>query len=86
MFLLELPVLLDEGVDAVNHLLDELDLAVAQPVLVGDVVGDAGLTARLAARAAGLEVQVLTARLQNIDTFLGVALKEKERSKVVNKV
>ena len=32
-------VLLVESVDAINHLLDELDLAVAQPVLVGDVVG-----------------------------------------------
>ena len=73
MLLLELLVLLDEGVDAVNHLLDELDLAVAQPVLVGDVVGDAGLTARLAAGAARLEVQVLTARLQNVDTLLCVA-------------
>lgn len=41
MLLLEDPVLLDEGVDAVDHLLDELDLAVAQPVLVGNVVGDA---------------------------------------------
>merc|ERR1719167_1514454 len=73
VFLLELPVLLDEGVDAVNHLLDELDFAVAQAVLVGDVVGDAGLTARLAAGAAGLEVQVLTAHLQNVNPLLGVA-------------
>ena len=32
-------ILLVERVDAVNHLLDELHLAVAQPVLVGDVVG-----------------------------------------------
>ena len=30
MLELELLVLLDEGVDAVNHLLDQLDLAVAQ--------------------------------------------------------
>ena len=40
MFLGELPVLLHEGVDAVDHLLDELHLGVAEPVLVGDVVGD----------------------------------------------
>ena len=32
-------VLLPEGVDSINHLLDELDLAVAQTVLVGDIVG-----------------------------------------------
>ena len=41
MFLGEVSVLLDQGVDAVNHLLDELHLRVAEPVLVGDVVGDA---------------------------------------------
>jgi hypothetical protein len=51
VLLLEDPVLLDEGVDPVNHLLDELDLAVAEAVLVRDVVGDPGLTARLAASA-----------------------------------
>ena len=41
MFLGEVPVLLHEGVDAVNHLLDELHLGVSEPVLVRDVVGDA---------------------------------------------
>jgi hypothetical protein len=49
VLLLKDPVLLDERVDPVNHLLDELDLAVAEAVLVRDVVGDPGLTARLAA-------------------------------------
>ena len=49
MLLLEVPVLLDQGVHPVNHLLDKLHLAVAEPVLVGDVVGHARLTARLAA-------------------------------------
>merc|ERR1719495_1498250 len=64
MLELELLVLLDEGVDAVNHLLDQLDLAVAQSVLVGDIVGDTGLTAGLAAGAAGLEVEFLAAGLE----------------------
>ena len=41
MLLGELAVLLDQGVDAVNHLLDELHLGVAESVLVGDVVSDA---------------------------------------------
>ena len=41
MFLGELPVLLHQGVDAVNHLLDVLHLGVAEPVLVGDVVSHA---------------------------------------------
>ena len=40
MLLSEFPVLLHEGVDAVDHLLDELHLGVAEPVLVGDVVGN----------------------------------------------
>ncbi len=39
VLLLELQVLLVEGVDTVNHLLDQLDLGVAQAVLVGDVIG-----------------------------------------------
>ena len=40
MFLSEFLVLLHEGVDAVDHLLVELHLGVAEPVLVGDVVGN----------------------------------------------
>ena len=39
VLLLELEVLLVEGVDAVNHGLDKLDLGVAETVLVGDVIG-----------------------------------------------
>ena len=39
MLLLELDVLLVEGVDTVDHGLDKLDLGVAETVLVGDVVG-----------------------------------------------
>ena len=39
MLLLELLVLLDEGIDAVYHALHQLHLGVAQPVLVGDVIG-----------------------------------------------
>ena len=33
-------VLLVEGVDTVNHLLNELHLRVAESVLVGDIVSD----------------------------------------------
>ena len=39
VLLLELKVLLVQGVDAVNHALHKLDLGVAQTVLVGDVIG-----------------------------------------------
>ena len=38
MLLLQLKVFLVEHVDAVDHLLDELDLRVSQPVLVRDIV------------------------------------------------
>ena len=38
MFLRQLEILPVEHVDAVNHLLDELDLRVSQPVLVRDIV------------------------------------------------
>ena len=41
MFLGEVSVLLHQGVNTVNHLLDKFDLRVAEPVLVRDVVGDA---------------------------------------------
>ena len=39
MLLLQLLVLGPEGVDSVNHLLDQLNLGVPEPVLVGDIVG-----------------------------------------------
>ena len=38
VLLLELQILLPEGVDSVNHDLDQLDLGVAETVLVGDVI------------------------------------------------
>merc|ERR1719490_666486 len=40
-------ILLPEGVDAINHLLDELNLGVSEPVLVGDVVGVSSLATGL---------------------------------------
>lgn len=38
VLLLELKVLLVEGVDAIDHGLDELNLRVTKTVLVGDIV------------------------------------------------
>ena len=38
VLLLELEVLLPQSVDGVNHDLDQLDLGVAEAVLVGDVI------------------------------------------------
>ena len=40
MLLLELLILLDEGVDPVYHALYQLNLGVTQAVLVGDVIGN----------------------------------------------
>ncbi len=71
MLLLELLVLLVQGVDTVDHGLDQLDLRVAKTVLVGDVVGDARLAARLTTGSPGLQVELLAALLQGRKALLG---------------
>lgn len=43
VLLLELKILLVEGIDSINHGLDKLDLGVAETVLVGDVISGAYL-------------------------------------------
>jgi len=73
VLLLELQVLLVQGVDTVNHGLDKLDLGVSQSVLVGDVVSVSGLAARLAAGATGLDGELLAPLLQGWETLLGPA-------------
>ena len=45
VLLLQLQILLPEGVDGVNHDLDQLDLGVSQPVLLGDIVDVSNPTA-----------------------------------------
>merc|ERR1719192_764342 len=64
-----------QGVDAINHLLHQLNLRVSQPVLVGDVVGDAGLATGFAPGAPGLQVQLLAPGCQGLQTLLGPAWK-----------
>jgi len=73
VLLLELQILLPQSVDGVNHDLDELDLGVSEPVLVGDVVGVASLTTGLSPGATGLHGQLLTASLQLVNRLLGPA-------------
>merc|ERR1719402_2009374 len=69
-------ILLPEGVDAINHLLDELNLGVSEPVLVGDVVGVSSLATRLSAGSTGLQVKLLATSLEPVNTGLfGPALK-----------
>merc|ERR1719219_1662612 len=73
VLLLQLQVLLPEGVDGVNHDLDQLDLGVSQPVLVGDIVGVASLTTGLSTGAARLDCQLFSASLQRVNAVLGPA-------------
>jgi len=73
VLLLQFKILLPEGVDTINHGLDELDLRVAKTMLVGNVVGVASLTARLAAGTTGLEVEGFAPGLQAINGVLGPA-------------
>merc|ERR1712012_479889 len=71
--LLELFVLIPELVHTINHLLDQLDLRVSEPVLVGDVVGVSGLATRLSTGSTGLQVKLLATSLELVDAVLGPA-------------
>merc|ERR1719205_239384 len=64
VLLLEIEVLLPQGVDGVNHDLDQLDLGVAETVLVRDVIGVASLTTRLSLGATGLDSELLAPGLE----------------------
>merc|ERR1712012_256748 len=68
--LLELFVLIPELVHTINHLLDQLDLRVSEPVLVGDVIGVSGLATRLSASSTGLQVKLLATSLQSVNAGL----------------
>merc|ERR1719402_92912 len=69
----ELFVFVPELVHTINHLLDELNLGVSEPVLVGDVVGVSSLATRLAAGSTGLQVKLLATSLQLVNAVLGPA-------------
>jgi len=71
VLLLPLEVLLPEGVDTVNHDLDELNLGVAKTMLVGDVVGVASLSAGLSPGSTGLDGELLASGLQLVNSLLG---------------
>merc|ERR1719458_800918 len=73
VLLLQGLVLLPEGVDTVNHGLDEGDLGVSQPVLVGHVVGAAIEATRLSTGSTGLDCELLAPLLQGVKTLLGVS-------------
>jgi len=71
VLLLPLEVLLPEGVDTVNHDLDELNLGVSKTMLVGDVVGVASLSAGLSPGSTGLDGELLASGLQLVNSLLG---------------
>ena len=70
---LECEILLVESVDTINHGLDKLDLGVAQPVLVGDVIGVSSLATRLTTGTTGLNSKLLTPLLKFVKTLHGPA-------------
>merc|ERR1719153_1072931 len=74
VLLLQSLVLLPEGVDTVNHGLDQLNLRVSQPVLVGHVVGAAVKATGLSAGSTGLDSKLLTPLLEGVKTLLDVAV------------
>jgi len=71
VLLLELEVLLPEGVDSINHDLDQLDLGVAKTVLVGDVISVSSLAARFTAGSTGLDSELLASGLELVNRLLG---------------
>merc|ERR1719347_246437 len=73
VLLLELLVLLPEGVAAINHDLDELHLGASQTALVGDVIGEAVKATGLSTGSPGLDSQLLAPLLKGIKTLLGVS-------------
>merc|ERR1719429_1004900 len=66
-------IFLPEGVDSVNHDLDQLDLRVSKTVLVGDVISVSSLATRFSAGSTGLDSELLASGLELVDSLLGVA-------------
>merc|ERR1719490_210391 len=64
-------ILLPEGVDSINHLLDELNLGVSEPVLVGDVIGVSSLATGFSTGSTGLQVKLLATSLELGNAVLG---------------
>jgi len=73
VLLLPLEVLLVEGVDTINHDLDQLDLGVPKTVLVGDVISAASLATGFSAGSTGLDCKFFTASLELVNRLLGPA-------------
>jgi len=70
VLLLPLKILGPEGVDGVNHDLDQLHLGVAKTVLVGNVISASSLATGLSTGSTGLNIEFLTASLQFVNGLL----------------
>merc|ERR1719445_1452847 len=55
VLLLQVKIFLVEGVNSVNHDLDQLDLRVSKTVLVGDVISATSLATRFSTCSTGLD-------------------------------
>jgi len=73
VLLLQFKILLPEGIDTINHGLDELDLRVTKTMFVGNVIGVSSLATRFTTGTTGLQVKGLTPGLQAINAVLGPA-------------
>jgi len=75
VLLLELDILLPQGVDSVDHDLDQLDLRVSKTVLVGDVIGVASLASRFTTGSTRLNSKLLASNLELVNSLLGPSRK-----------
>merc|ERR1711994_273689 len=73
VLLLPFKIFLVEGVDSINHDLDQLDLRVSKTMLVGDVISAASLATRFSTGTTGLDSKFFTASLKFVNRFLGPA-------------
>jgi len=75
VFLLIFLVLFPKSIHTIDHLLDQLNLRVSEPVLVGDIISKSSLSTRLSTSTTGLQMQLLTASLKSINTMFGPSRK-----------
>jgi len=71
VLLLQFQILLPEGIDTINHGLDELNLRVSKTVLVGNVIGVSSLATRFTTGTTGLETHTVAPSLQSVNGVLG---------------
>jgi len=73
VLLLPFQIFLVQGVDTINHDLDQLDLRVSKTMLVGDVISASSLATGFSTGSTGLDSELFTASLELVNRFLGPA-------------